>query len=229
MRPNRTLLSVVATLALFTAEASAQNFVAWFAPSESRVMRDAAPSQGHRERSLAAARNEVEACQLVLASDQLVQSVAVSVSPLDGPDGRPSPAPRISVCPTMPRWTRSTRRTATSASFASGTIVPFPKSCPLRELKVVEEYTSVDTVTTSPYWLASRRQNNWGRHSQKANPLLGAPRNDPVSGIVSAVPSNVPARNPGRSRPQSGQTERQRSPIKATYLDTPFTVTTVGG
>jgi hypothetical protein len=88
MRPNRTLLSVVATLTLFTAEASAQNVVAWFAPSASKVMRDAAPSEQPREWSLAAARNEVEACQLVLATDQLVRSVAVSVSPLEGPDGK---------------------------------------------------------------------------------------------------------------------------------------------
>lgn len=55
---------------------------AWFAPSAVKVLRDARPAQGARRCELAAARNEGEACQLVLLADRLQVGVQVTVTDL---------------------------------------------------------------------------------------------------------------------------------------------------
>lgn len=54
---------------------------AWFAPSATKVMRSEKPSRAV-SRELAAARNEVEACQVVLLSDREAKEVRVAVSEL---------------------------------------------------------------------------------------------------------------------------------------------------
>ena len=75
---------LVATLAA----ARADDISVWFAPSASKVMRDAAPVPTSRPWTLAAARNEVESCQLVLLSDKPIANISVSVSPLQHGDGK---------------------------------------------------------------------------------------------------------------------------------------------
>ena len=85
----------VTTLAMFAASASAADVSVWFAPGASKVMRDAAPVPSARQWSLAAAKNEVEACQLVLASAVSIKSVAVSVSALEHAGGKGSLKPAL--------------------------------------------------------------------------------------------------------------------------------------
>jgi len=63
---------------------------AWFAPSASKVLRDAEPSPDAQPWQMSAARNETEACQLVLRSDQPVAGVVVSASDLSSTDGAAS-------------------------------------------------------------------------------------------------------------------------------------------
>ncbi len=53
---------------------------AWFVPSAEKVLRDAKPVPDALQWELAAARNETEACQLVLLSEQPVGCVKVTVS-----------------------------------------------------------------------------------------------------------------------------------------------------
>lgn len=55
---------------------------AWFAPSATKVLRDAKPNADAGCWGLAAAQNEVEACQLVLLSDRPVIGATVTVSDL---------------------------------------------------------------------------------------------------------------------------------------------------
>ncbi len=63
--------------------ATTDPITAWFAPSAWKVMRDAKPSAEPALRwDLAAARNEVEGCQLVLLSGRPVRGVTVAVSGL---------------------------------------------------------------------------------------------------------------------------------------------------
>ncbi len=54
---------------------------AWFAPSAKKVMRSEEPARAS-EWQLSAARSEVEACQVVLRSDEAVKGVRVTVSEL---------------------------------------------------------------------------------------------------------------------------------------------------
>lgn len=62
---------------------------AWFVPSATKVMRDARPNNPiSRTWNLAAAGNEVEACQLILLADRDVTSVSISVSELRMSDGK---------------------------------------------------------------------------------------------------------------------------------------------
>jgi hypothetical protein len=58
-----------------------------FAPSATKVMRDANPAGMPQTWELAAARNEVEACQLVLASDVPAEGVTVKTSPMTAAKG----------------------------------------------------------------------------------------------------------------------------------------------
>ena len=55
---------------------------AWFVPSTTKVLRDARPDPNGRCSDIAAARNETEACQLVLRAEERVAGVVVSVPPL---------------------------------------------------------------------------------------------------------------------------------------------------
>ena len=54
---------------------------AWFAHSAVKILRDAPPGAGPQQWDLAAARNETEACQIVLRSDKPCPGVVVSVTP----------------------------------------------------------------------------------------------------------------------------------------------------
>ena len=74
-------LLVVCLLLLATALPAAGQVTAWFAPSASKVLRDAKPVPAPRW-ELAAARNEVEACQLVLRAARRTTGVQVAVGPL---------------------------------------------------------------------------------------------------------------------------------------------------
>jgi hypothetical protein len=68
---------------------------AWFAPSAAKVLRDAKPNADAGRWDLAAAQNEVEACQLVLLSDQPVADVKVTVSDLRLADGSAALAAKL--------------------------------------------------------------------------------------------------------------------------------------
>ena len=70
---------ILALCMLLPATGHAQ-VTAWFAPSTTKVLRDARPVPGARQWELAAARNETEACQLVLLSEQPVTGLKVTVS-----------------------------------------------------------------------------------------------------------------------------------------------------
>ena len=63
---NALLLPLVAALAMHGVETSDASVSAWFVPSTLKVMRDAKPDAASATWSLAAAKNEVESCQLVL-------------------------------------------------------------------------------------------------------------------------------------------------------------------
>jgi hypothetical protein len=89
------VISMVAALAMLVAGARAEDVSVWFAPSASKIMRDAAPAPANREWSLAAAKNEVEACQLVLRSDKPVSNVTVSVSAFQHAEGKGSFKPEL--------------------------------------------------------------------------------------------------------------------------------------
>jgi hypothetical protein len=82
------LLSLVAMLAMFSSRAHAEEISAWFAPSATKILRDAQVGQSPLSWDLAASRNETEACQLVLASEKAVSNVAVSVSALESEGGQ---------------------------------------------------------------------------------------------------------------------------------------------
>lgn len=88
-------LASITAIAMLGTGASADNIAVWFVPSASKVMRDAKPGPASQEWDLAAARNEVESCQLVLASDQPVQGVTVRISALTGTNGRGSLKPAL--------------------------------------------------------------------------------------------------------------------------------------
>jgi hypothetical protein len=65
----------------------AGNISAWFAPSTAKIMRDAQPGAAPQEWDLAAARNEVEACQLVLRAEEAIAGVTVTAAPLQREGG----------------------------------------------------------------------------------------------------------------------------------------------
>jgi hypothetical protein len=88
------LISMIMALPMLVAGARAEDVSVWFAPSASKIMRDATPAAS-REWSLAAAKSEVEACQLVLRSDKPVSSVTVSVSAFQHAEGRGSFKPEL--------------------------------------------------------------------------------------------------------------------------------------
>ncbi len=77
------LISALALSGLTCRPAAKEPITAWFAPSALKVMRDARPAAEPPLRwDLAAARSEVEGCQLVLLSGLPVRGVTVSVSGL---------------------------------------------------------------------------------------------------------------------------------------------------
>jgi predicted Zn-dependent protease len=85
---NRPRLVIVMALAAVSGSTAFADITAWFAPSAFKVMRDARPSDRSPLRwELAAARNEVEACQLVLLADEPVRGLTVTVSDLRGVKG----------------------------------------------------------------------------------------------------------------------------------------------
>jgi hypothetical protein len=63
---NAFLLPLVAAFAVQGGEVSDKGISTWFAPSTVKVMRDAKPDGAAATWNLAAARNELESCQLVL-------------------------------------------------------------------------------------------------------------------------------------------------------------------
>lgn len=91
MRFTHLLVPTLLILASRPATPAVAQVSAWFAPSATKVLRDAQPNvqpdAKARQWELAAARSEVEACQLVLLAEQPVAGVAVSVSELRLADG----------------------------------------------------------------------------------------------------------------------------------------------
>ena len=74
-------IALLAAVALGLCSPATAELGAWFAPSALKVLRDVKPTKAHKW-ELAAARNEVEACQLVLLSDKALSGVRISVSEL---------------------------------------------------------------------------------------------------------------------------------------------------
>ena len=85
---NTLLFPLVAALAMHGVEPSDANVSAWFVPSTLKVMRDAKPDAASATWNLAAARNEVESCQLVLLSDRPVHGVTVTATPAEAAGGK---------------------------------------------------------------------------------------------------------------------------------------------
>lgn len=78
--------------------------VAWFAPSATKVLQDARPEASVTRAELCAARGEVEACQLVLRSDEAVAGVRVRCSDFGmagGPDALPVKLLRVAYVPNI--------------------------------------------------------------------------------------------------------------------------------
>jgi len=80
----RTLLCLSLTGVMIVAAkpSRAAEVSAWFAPSTTKVLRDTRPDPSASRAEIAAARNETEACQLVLRADRQTAGVVVSVSTL---------------------------------------------------------------------------------------------------------------------------------------------------
>lgn len=75
-------------LSMLCSAVAAADLSAWFAPSALKVMRDIRPPTNAPQKwELAAARNETEACQLVLSADKSIPAVAVTISDLRGKSG----------------------------------------------------------------------------------------------------------------------------------------------
>ncbi|WP_165231051.1 DUF4091 domain-containing protein [Aquisphaera insulae] len=90
--------AVFSALVLYASTAKADGpapVSAWFAPSALKVLRDAKPAAGSESWSLSAARNEAEACQLVLSADHPVPGVRVHVSRFRKGDGTEGPVPTL--------------------------------------------------------------------------------------------------------------------------------------
>jgi hypothetical protein len=92
----RTLIFLAIQLMVVQIETRADGDVtAWFAPSAKKILRDAKPNPDGRQWELSAARNEVEACQLVVSSDRSQARVAVSVSDFRTADGAAIISPKL--------------------------------------------------------------------------------------------------------------------------------------
>jgi hypothetical protein len=81
-------LTFLTAIAMLAPCASAKNISAWFAPSATKIMHDAQPVAASQSWELAAAKNEVEGCQLVLTADEPVEGVTVEASPLVATEGK---------------------------------------------------------------------------------------------------------------------------------------------
>jgi hypothetical protein len=79
---NRFTFPLIITMLTSASWASAEDISAWLASGSTKVLRDAKPGDAPQSWALAAAKNEVESCQLVLVADQPVEGVKVSASPL---------------------------------------------------------------------------------------------------------------------------------------------------
>ena len=80
MKKTCQLAAAFIALVPVAAFAAPAEISAWFAPSAVKILRDAPPDATARQWDLASARNETEACQIVLRSDMPCPAV-VSVSP----------------------------------------------------------------------------------------------------------------------------------------------------
>lgn len=95
------VLTIILILSL--ALPSAGEVRVWFAPSAVKVLRDAKPAKGADEWQLAAARNEGEACQLVLLSDKPASGVRVSASELQHSRGKGTLTPSLNKVEYVPK------------------------------------------------------------------------------------------------------------------------------
>lgn len=87
MKSNHLIPCLLLAFFLFRPSFVSAEITTWFAPSATKVLRDAKPDANARQWELAAAGGEVEACQLVLQSDHPASGVVVRASKLQGPDG----------------------------------------------------------------------------------------------------------------------------------------------
>jgi hypothetical protein len=92
---NAFLLPLVAAFAVQGGEVSDKGISTWFAPSTVKVMRDAKPDGAAATWNLAAARNELESCQLVLVSERPIRGVTVTASPAERVGGKGSLQPAL--------------------------------------------------------------------------------------------------------------------------------------
>ena len=87
MKSSRLISYALFALVLPWPSLVSAEITAWFVPSATKVLRDAKPDPNARQWELAAASNEVEACQLVLRSDKPASAVVVRVSELRPANG----------------------------------------------------------------------------------------------------------------------------------------------
>jgi len=92
---NAFLFPMVTVLVMHGAGTSDAGVSAWFVPSALKVMRDAKPDGAALAWNLAAAKNEVESCQLVLVSDRSIHGVTVTVSRAEAVGGKGSLQPTL--------------------------------------------------------------------------------------------------------------------------------------
>jgi hypothetical protein len=84
---------------------ASQAIGAWFVPSATKVMRKDKPkAKSPAKWDLAAARNEVESCQLVLRADHDVAGVTVSAAPLKHTKGKATLKPTLLKVEYVPIW-----------------------------------------------------------------------------------------------------------------------------
>lgn len=84
------------------------NLEVWFASSASKIMRNANPIDGADKWELSAARNEVEACQIVLLCHKPVQDVKVTVSELRHSRGQETLKPTVNSVAYIPSVDKKT-------------------------------------------------------------------------------------------------------------------------
>jgi hypothetical protein len=95
MKPCCRFLGIVAFFLGGLPLPASADVTAWFAPSSTKILRDAKPNPQARQGELAAARNETEACQLVLRADRPVADVVVSAGELRPADGSAGLQPQL--------------------------------------------------------------------------------------------------------------------------------------